>query len=145
MNLKLTYLILLLVMAHSAHAANMRTATDPTSPIFWVLLLIFLIIIGFVSYAYVWLNQNTKRNPSLSRPQRNTNKAFSFPRPNAKKHSNGCLIAALIMVMVLPPLLLLGLCGVLSKIPSDQSFGQGVFAVIVISIIGVVILINKLR
>ena len=145
MNLKLTYLILLLVMAHSAHAVNMRTATDPTSPIFWVLLLIFLIIIGFVSYAYVWLNQNTKRNPSLSRPQRNTNKAFSFPRPNAKKHSNGCLIAALIMVMVLPPLLLLGLCGVLSKIPSDQSFGQGVFAVIVISIIGVVILINKLR
>ena len=145
MNLKLTYLILLLVMAHSAHAVNMRTATDPTSPIFWVLLLIFLIIIGFAFYAYVWLNQNTKRNPSLSRPQRNTNKALSFPRPNAKKHSNGCLIAALIMVMVLPPLLLLGLCGVLSKIPSDQSFGQGVFAVIVISIIGVVILINKLR
>ena len=115
MNLKLTYLILLLVMAHSAHAVNMRTATDPTSPIFWVLLLIFLIIIGFVSYAYVWLNQNTKRNPSLSRPQRNTNKTLSFPRPNAKKHSNGCLIAALIMVMVLilPPLLLLGLCSLM--------------------------------
>ena len=145
MNLKLSYLIFLLVLAHSAHAVNMRTATDPTSQMFWVLLLIFFIIIGFASCAYVWLNQNTKRNPSLSRPQRNTNKAFSFPRPNAKKHSNGCLIAALIMVMVLPPLLLLGLCGVLSKIPSEQSFGQGVFAVIVISILGVVFLINELR
>ena len=69
------------------------------------------------------------------------------PKFKNTKKSNGCLIAALIMVMILilPPLLLLGLCGVLSKIPSDQSFGQGVFAVIVISIIGVVILINKLR
>ena len=147
MNLKLSYSIFLLVLTHSAHAVNMHTATDPTSQMFWVLLLIFFIIIGFASCAYVWLNQNTKRNPSLSRPQRNTNKTLSFPRPNAKKHSNGCLIAALIMVMVLilPPLLLLGLCGILSKIPSDQSFGQGVFAVIAIFIIGAVILIKKLR
>ena len=69
------------------------------------------------------------------------------PKFKNTKKSNGCLIAALIIVMILivPPLLLLGLCGVLSSHPSDQSFGLGVFAVIVISIIGVVYLINELR
>ena len=69
------------------------------------------------------------------------------PKFKNTKKSNGCLIAALIIVMVLilPPLLLLGLCGVLSGNPSDQSFGLGVFAVIVISILGVVFLINELK
>ena len=71
----------------------------------------------------------------------------SEPQQTDAKKSNGCLIAALIIVMVLilPPLLLLGLCGVLSSHPSDQSFGLGVFAVIVISIIGVVYLINEYK
>ncbi len=69
------------------------------------------------------------------------------PKFKNTKKSHGCLIAALIMVMVLilPPLLLLGFCAVLSGNPSDQSFGLGVFAVIVISILGVVFLINELR
>ena len=69
------------------------------------------------------------------------------PKFKNTKKSNGCLIAALIMVMVLilPPLLMLGFCAVLSGNPSDQSFGLGVFAVIVISILGVVFLINELK
>ena len=69
------------------------------------------------------------------------------PKFKNTKKSNGCLIAALIMVMVLilPPLLLLGFCAVLSGNPSDQSFGLGVFAVIIISILGVVFLINELK
>ena len=69
------------------------------------------------------------------------------PKFKNTKKSNGCLIAALIMVMILilTPLLLLGFCAVLSGNPSDQSFGLGVFAVIVISILGVVFLINELR
>lgn len=71
----------------------------------------------------------------------------SEPQQTDAKKSNGCLIAALIIVMVLilPPLLLLGFCAVLSSNSSDQSFGLGVFAVIVISILGVVFLINELR
>ena len=71
----------------------------------------------------------------------------SEPQQADAKKSNGCLIAALIIVMILivPPLLLLGFCAVLSSNSSDQSFGLGVFAVIVISIIGVVKLINKFR
>ena len=69
------------------------------------------------------------------------------PKFKNTKKSNGCLIAALItvMVLILPPLLLLGFCAVLSSNPGDQYFGLGVFAVIVISIIGVVKLINKFR
>ena len=84
-----------------------------------------------------------------SEPQQPDTKTPTEKSPKFKstKQSNGCLIVALItvMILILPPLLLLGLCGVLSKIPSDQSFGQGVFAVIAIFIIGAVILIKKLR
>ena len=84
-----------------------------------------------------------------SEPQQPDTETPSEKSPKFKntKQSNGCLIAALIIVMILivPPLLLLGFCAVLSSNPGDQSFGLGVFAVIVISILGVVFLINELR
>ena len=71
----------------------------------------------------------------------------SEPQQADAKKSNGCLIAASIavMILILSPLLLLGLCAFLSSDSGDQYFGLGVFAVIVISILGVVFLINELK
>ena len=129
MNLKLTYLILLLVMAHSAHAAIKHTPPPPSSQLTWVFPLIALTLIVFALCAYFWLNLDskrkltsllTKKSPVINPPNlqhRHTNKTPYLPSPDSK-HSKLSpaekvmifTTLSIIILFLMPPIILFGLC-----------------------------------
>ncbi len=129
MNLKLTYLILLLVMAHSAHAAIKHTPPPPSSQLTWVFPLIVLTLIVFALCAYFWLTQGskrkltsllTKKSPVINPPKlqhRHTNKTLTFPRPDSKNSKESpatsimlFIIFCIFILFLMSPIILFGQC-----------------------------------
>ena len=129
MNLKLTYLIFLLVMAHSAHAAIKHTPPPPSSQLTWVFPLIILTLIVFALCAYFWLTQGskrkltsllTKKSPVINPPKlqhRHTNKTLTFPRPDSKNSKESpatsimlFIIFCIFILFLMSPIILFGQC-----------------------------------
>ena len=129
MNLKLTYLIFLLVMAHSAHAVHKHMTVATSSQLTWVFPLIALTLIVFALCAYFWLNLDskrkltsflTKKSPVINPPNlqhRHTNKTPYLPSPDSK-HSKLSpaekvmifTTLSIIILFLMPPIILFGLC-----------------------------------
>ena len=129
MNLKLTYLIFLLVMAHSAHAVHKHMTVATSSQLTWVFLLIGLTVVVFALCAYFWLNLDskrkltsflTKKSPVINPPNlqhRHTNKTPYLPSPDSK-HSKLSpaekvmifTTLSIIILFLMPPIILFGLC-----------------------------------
>ena len=129
MNLKLTYLILLLLMAHSAHAVHKHMTVATSSQLIWVFLLIGLTVVVFALCAYFWLTQGSKRKltslltkkssvinpPNLQ--HRHTNKTLTFPRPDSKKSKESpatsimlFIIFCIFILFLMSPIILFGQC-----------------------------------
>ena len=129
MNLKLTYLIFLLVMAHSAHAVHKHMTVATSSQLIWVFLLIGLTVVVFALCAYFWLTQGTKRkltslltkkSPVINPPNlqhRHTNNPPYLPSPDSK-HSKLSpaekimifTTLSIIILFLMSPIILFGLC-----------------------------------
>ena len=129
MNLKLTYLIFLLVMAHSAHAVHKHMTVATSSQLIWVFLLIGLTVVVFALCAYFWLNHGsrskrtsmlTNKSPVTNPPNlqhRHKNNTLTFPRPDSK-HSKKSpatnimlfIICSIFILFLMSPIILFGLC-----------------------------------
>ena len=129
MNLKLTYLIFLLVMAHSAHAVHKHMTVATSSQLIWVFLLIGLTVVVFALCAYFWLTQGskrkltsllTKKSPVINPPKlqhRHTNKTLTFPRPDSKNSKESpatsimlFIIFCIFILFLMSPIILFGQC-----------------------------------
>ena len=129
MNLKLTYLIFLLVMAHSAHAVHKHMTVATSSQLVWVFLLIGLTVVVFALCAYFWLNHGsrskrtsmlTNKSPVTNPPNlqhRHKNNTLTFPRPDSK-HSKESpatsimlfIIFYIFILFLMSPIILFGQC-----------------------------------
>ena len=129
MNLKLTYLIFLLVMAHSAHAVHKHMTVATSSQLVWVFLLIGLTVVVFALCAYFWLNHGsrskrtsmlTNKSPVNNPPNlqhRHKNNTLTFPRPDSK-HSKESpatsimlfIIFCIFILFLMSPIILFGQC-----------------------------------
>ena len=129
MNLKLTYLIFLLVMAHSAHAVHKHMTVATSSQLIWVFLLIGLTVVVFALCAYFWLNHGsrskrtsmlTNKSPVTNPPNlqhRHKNNTLTFPRPDSKKSKESpatsimlFIIFCIFILFLMSPIILFGQC-----------------------------------